>query len=71
MLQKIEQVAGCMKTLGVAKGDVISIQALTMPETVILFYATVKKLLALIWFLKLQKPIFLYDLWAICATESA
>lgn len=39
LIKKIENIAGGMVELGVEKGDVVSIQSLTMPETVILFYA--------------------------------
>ena len=37
--KKIKLVAGRLVDRGVTKGDIVSIQSLTMPETVILFYA--------------------------------
>ncbi len=39
LLEKIEKCASALYSMGVRKGDIVTIQALTMPQVVILFYA--------------------------------
>ena len=39
LFQKIEKAAAALAALGIGKGDIVTLQTLNMPQTVILFYA--------------------------------
>ena len=39
LFQKIERAAAALAALGIGKGDIVTLQTLNMPQTVILFYA--------------------------------